>query len=135
VTLSKTRLFLLFLLVSFLLCALHSRSFSTVARWVPFGSAVSGAALCLLLMGVKEKAAESRQQGRGWSAVWTLLIVSGVVGLIGMLAMAPASFVVYMLLSERTGWRRVLIAAAVLTLAIYLTFGVVLQVPLFRELP
>ena len=134
-TLTGNRLFPFFLLVFFLLCALLSWSFSPAARWGPAGSALSGAALCLWLLSKKDAVTVNEPRAGLRSAVATLLIVSGVAGLAGMLAMAPATYLAYMLLSKTKDRRRLLVAAAVSTLVVYLLFGVLLQVPLSRNLP
>ena len=128
-------LFLYFLLAVFLLFALTSLSISPAARTVPAGCAAVGFALSLLLLR-KEKAPPKSGHRGAREAVSTLLIVSGVAAVAGMLAMAPASYLAYALVSGGArDWRRMAVAAAVATLAAYLLFGILLQVPLARTLP
>lgn len=128
-------LFIFFLLALFLLFGLISLSFSSAARMVPASCAAVGIALCLLSLR-KEKAAPETGHRGARDAVSTLLIVSGVAAVAGMLAMAPATYLAYALVSGRgRDWRRVAVAAAVATLATYLVFGILLQVPLARTLP
>lgn len=133
-TLWNRPLFLYLLLSIFLLFAFASLSISPAARMVPAGCAAAGIVLSLLLL--KKESAPSEAVHRGArDAVATLLIVSGVAAVAGMLAMAPATFVAYALVSGRDrDWREVAVTAAVATLVTYLIFGILLHVPLARTL-
>jgi hypothetical protein len=133
-TLARNRYFPLLLLVCFLLFASLCLSFSPVARWVPAGSAVSGAVLCLFLLGRKEEVAEGRRGTSPWGVVGTLLIASSITGLVGILAAVPATYVSYAWFSGEKDWWRVLLLAVISTLAIYLIFGLLLEIPLTRNL-
>lgn len=133
---TQARLFPIVLLLFFVLCGAVSRTFGARTRWVPAACAVLGAALCLLLL-VKKAGTTSGEPGTGaWRAVLTLLVVAGAGALGGMLAAAPAAYLVYALFfSKGWNWRAALAAAAVSTLLVYVLFGVLLEVPLLRSLP
>lgn len=133
---TQARLLPIFLLLFFVLSGAVSRTFGARARWVPAGCAALGAALCLLLLVKKEGATAGEPGTRAWRAVLTLLVVAGAGALGGMLVAAPAAYVVYALFSsEGRNWRHTLAAAVVSTLLVYVLFGVLLGVPLLRNLP
>jgi H+/gluconate symporter-like permease len=96
---------------------------------------VLGAALCLLLLVKKEGVTRAEPGSGAWRAILTLLVVAGAGALGGMLAAAPAAYLFYALFSEGRNWRSALAAAVVSTLLVYVLFGVLLEVPLLRNLP
>jgi hypothetical protein len=132
---TQARLFPLFLLLLFVLFGAGSRSFGERSRWVPFGCGGLGAALCLVLMVKKEETTSAEPGSGAWRAELTLLVVAGAGALGGMLAAAPAAYLFYALVSEGRSWRNALAAAVVSTVLVYFLFGVLLEVPLLRNLP
>jgi hypothetical protein len=121
-------------LATFSLLGIMSLSFSAPARAVPAFTAALGVALCtVFVVASKDSGSKGSQQQRPWRPILTLLAVSALASFLGMLLLVPATFILYLLPNGNRHWRA-WGAAALATLLVYLTFGMILKVPLIRSL-